>query len=107
MTVTETTTNIVHSTAIATETAKPVVSKRRATIEVLRKDTQASVGWLYYSNGLAITSVAAQAIPVNFTLTPGATTGSAVRIYLEDMAPLALGFVKTSNPSNIVELEDG
>ncbi|KAK1764216.1 hypothetical protein QBC33DRAFT_595440 [Phialemonium atrogriseum] len=103
VTVTETTTNILHSTVIVTETAKPLVSKRRATIEILRKDTQASVGWLFNSNGLAITSNAAQAIPVNFTLTPGATTGSAVRIYLEDMTPLALGFVKTSNPTNVVD----
>ncbi|OIW24430.1 hypothetical protein CONLIGDRAFT_636615 [Coniochaeta ligniaria NRRL 30616] len=83
----------------------PAISQREAKIEILRRDTQLSVGWLYNSNGPAIGTLA-QAITVNFTLAPGATTGSQVRINLEGVTPPALGFVKTSNPSNVVELED-
>ncbi|KAK4131644.1 hypothetical protein BT67DRAFT_387157 [Trichocladium antarcticum] len=105
-TVTETTTTTVHSTAIATVTVEPVATTRRAAIEILRKDTGASVGWLYNSNGPAIAGSAAQAITVHFTLAAGATTGSAMRISLEGLTPSALGFVKASNPTNIVELED-
>lgn len=105
-TVTETTTTTLHSTAIVTETAKPQVSTQRATIEVLRKDTGASIGWLYMSSGPAITTDATQAVPINFTLTPGATKGSAVRISVEGVTPSALGFLKDNNPSNIVALEN-
>jgi hypothetical protein len=107
-TVTATTTSIIHSTAIATATALPLISTRRTKIEVLRKDTQASVGWLYNSAGPAITTDVNQAGIVDFTLSPGATTGSAVRITLEGVvSPSALGFVKSSNPTNVVELENG
>ncbi|KAH8904485.1 hypothetical protein BR93DRAFT_149647 [Coniochaeta sp. PMI_546] len=100
VTVTEITTSTLHSTSTAV-----VSQQREAKIEILRKDTQLSVGWLYNSNGPAV-GTAAQAITVNFTLSPGATTGSQVRINLEGITPPALGFVKSSNPSNVVELED-
>jgi hypothetical protein len=107
LTTTETTTSTLHSTALATATALPLITTRRV-IEILKKDTLASVGWLYNSNGLAIASVSsqAQAISVDFTLPLGATTGSQVRINLEGLTPSALAFVKSSNPTNIVELED-
>jgi hypothetical protein len=97
VTVTETTTNTVLSTVVATETAEPLVSKRRVQIEVFRKDTGASVGWLYNSNGPAVASATSMAGTFNFTLIPGATTSSAVRIYMEGFT-LPLGF---SGPSNV------
>ncbi|KAB5583234.1 hypothetical protein GE09DRAFT_1278493 [Coniochaeta sp. 2T2.1] len=93
------------TTAVPTETAAPPPIQRQAKIEILRKDTQVSVGWLYYSSGPAI-GQEAQAIAVNFTLTAGATTESQVRINLEGLSPPTLGFLKDSNPSNIVELEN-
>lgn len=109
-TVTELATSTVHTTLIATETAAPIpvvtpVTNLRVTIEVLRKDTQVNVGWLYYSSGVAIASTLAQAATVNFTLPGGATTASQVRINMEGQTPAALGFTKGSNPNNIVELE--
>ncbi|KAB5566699.1 hypothetical protein GE09DRAFT_1107868 [Coniochaeta sp. 2T2.1] len=93
------------TTAVPTETAAPLPIQRQAKIEVLRKDTQASVGWLYYSSGPAI-GQEAQASSVNFTLSAGATTESRVRINLEGLSPPTLGFLKDSNPTNIVELEN-
>lgn len=106
ITITEIATSTHHLTAITTETATPLISKRSVKIEILRKDSLASIGWHYNSNGPAIANTILQAVTVNFTLAPGAATGDAVRLNLEDVSPPALGFLKTSNPANIVELED-
>lgn len=106
VTVTEIATSTDHLTAVTTETATPLISKRSVKIEVLRKDSLASMGWLYYSNGPAVANTILQAATFNFTLAPGTTTSDGVRISLEGTSPPALGFLKSNNPSNIVELED-
>ncbi|KAK3681779.1 hypothetical protein B0T22DRAFT_485250 [Podospora appendiculata] len=111
VTVTATVTTTVatmHSVAIATVTALPVIAPRItvAKIEVLRKDTQASVGWLYFSSGPAITTNAALGASFEITLPGSATSSSGVHISAPGNTPSALGFLKESNPSNIVPLKD-
>ncbi|KAK3372666.1 hypothetical protein B0H63DRAFT_564045 [Podospora didyma] len=106
VTITETATSTIHETAIATETALPVPITRRTKIEILRKDTQANVGWLYYGNGPAIGTTEAQGATFSFTLDPSTTTNTQVRINFEGVTPAALGFSKENNPTNNVELED-
>ncbi|KAK3331611.1 hypothetical protein B0T19DRAFT_472670 [Cercophora scortea] len=109
ITATETTTvATLHSIAIATVTALPVVAPITtvAKIEILRKDTEASVGWLYLSTGPAITTNSALAASVEFTITAGATANSGVHISIPGNTPSALGFIKDNNPSNIVPLKD-
>lgn len=105
-TVTETITTTVHTTAVATETATPVprLVIRGVKIEAIRKNTGASVGYLYNSNnGPAITSNSNSAALFQFPLPEGQTTGSQVRI---TSSGGVLGFYKNSNPTNIQELED-
>ena len=105
VTTTETTATTVLSTAITTETAAPATPiTKRVYIEVLRKDTKASVGYLYNSNGPSIGTIS-QALPITFTLPVGVTTASQVRITGDGLTPSALGFSKDSNKANIVELE--
>ncbi|KAK0667170.1 hypothetical protein QBC41DRAFT_366366 [Cercophora samala] len=105
-TVTETTTETVHTTAIATETAKPAPKsvKRVVKIEAIRKNAGTSLGFIYNSNGPAITSSAnQQATLFEFNLLDDKTAGSQLRL---SSSAGTLGFNKDSHPSNIVELED-
>lgn len=107
VTTTETTTTTVLSTAITTETAAPPAPlTKRVYVEFLRKDTGASVGYLYHSSGPAIANSIGQAAPVSFTVPAGVTTASQLRITIDGLTPSALGFQKDSNPTNIVELEN-
>ncbi|KAK4227373.1 hypothetical protein QBC38DRAFT_391217 [Podospora fimiseda] len=108
VTVTETTTSTVLATATAVVTLIPEPPKpitRVVKIEALRKDNGVSEGWLYDTNGVAITTED-RAATFRFTLSGGAKTGSAVRITADGISG-ALGFNKDSHPSNIVELENG
>ncbi|KAM7187516.1 hypothetical protein V8F33_011163 [Rhypophila sp. PSN 637] len=86
--VTDTTSSTIHSTVIATTTnlVQPLASsivERRALLQVISKSTNAAVGWIYISNGPAITSDPTRAVPVSFNLTTGATTASTVRLVFE------------------------
>ncbi|KAK3986843.1 hypothetical protein QBC44DRAFT_272311 [Cladorrhinum sp. PSN332] len=113
VTVTETETSTLHTTAVATETAKPGPVTLQRKIQVYRKDNGAFIGWLYDSNGLAVAedmnfgdrNAKSRALTFEFTLPGGATTGSQLRITA--LGGAALGFKKDSHPSNIVQLEDG
>jgi hypothetical protein len=69
-------------------------------IEVLRKADLAFLGWLYNSNGPAVTSAATSAT-FTFTVPSGATTASQVRIAI-DGTVLFLGFSKPAS----LELEN-
>ncbi|KAK4681729.1 hypothetical protein QC764_109980 [Podospora pseudoanserina] len=105
-TITETTTETIHTTAIATETAKPAPKpvKRMIKIEVIRKNAGTPLGWIYNSNGPAITtSNNQQPTLFEFNLLENETVGSQLRLS-SSFGPL--GFNKDSHPSNIVELED-
>ncbi|KAK3988463.1 hypothetical protein QBC44DRAFT_243759 [Cladorrhinum sp. PSN332] len=106
--VTETATTTILATATATVTVIPTQPPKPITrvvkIEALRKDTGASIGWIYNSNGPALATDGRSAA-FRFTLPGDAKTGSAVRITADGVTG-ALGFNKDSHPSNIIELED-
>lgn len=74
----------------ATETAIATVPKALG-IQVFRKDTGASVGYLYWSNGPAITTTVTAAFKINFSLAKGTTYGEALRITTELSTDSALG----------------
>jgi len=109
-TVTETTTSTTtKEIAVVTVTATPAPVKLRVKIQVLHKDNGASQGWLYYSNGPAVTSPdqQSQGSTFNFTLPPGAATASQMRIdYEGGVDPPSLSFFKDNHPSDIVDLAD-
>ncbi|KAK3385746.1 hypothetical protein B0H63DRAFT_560280 [Podospora didyma] len=95
-TLAQTTVTTAHTVATVTEVAKPVpvLVKRTIKIEVLRKDTQAVVGYLYNSNGPAVSSTVAGAF--SFPLSSDLTTSSAVRISVDGITQV-LGFSKPSS----------
>ncbi len=104
-TVTETITTTVHIIAVTTETAKPAPRPvfRAVKIEAIRKNAGTSLGYIYNSNGPAVTANSNSAVRFEFTLLEGQMTGSQLRL---TSSSGALGFNKDSNPSNIVELEN-
>lgn len=91
-----TTTDTMTSTSQSsvTETAEPVPSvvTKRAMIQVFRKSTDAAVGWMYMSNGPAITSDPTLAGVVRFDVLEGVKTASQLRLTPEGYSPAALGF---------------
>lgn len=104
-TVTETVTSTVYATAVATETAKPAPSpvSRAVRIEAIRKNAGTSLGYIYNSNGPAVSTNPNSAARFEFTVLEGETSASQLRL---TSSFGALGFNKDSHPSNIVELED-
>ena len=73
---------------------------KRAKIQVFHASTGASVGWVYRSNGPAITGDPAIAVVVTYEILEGATSASQVRFTFQDS--LALGF----NAPMSLRLED-
>jgi hypothetical protein len=103
VTVTEITTTTANDIAVITVTAAPPPVTYRAVIEVLRADTDASQGYIYNSNGPAVTTQAAQAATVNFTIPGGVTSAQTVRIYLAGLTQV-LAFQGTSYADRVLPL---
>lgn len=97
-TITDTTTRMIHTTAnaIATTTVVPPPAprlvQRRALIQVVRVSNGSPVGYLYMSNGPAITSDPTLAVVVRFNTTEGAETTSSVRFQPEGYGDAGLAF---------------
>ncbi|KAK4158905.1 hypothetical protein QBC43DRAFT_294581 [Cladorrhinum sp. PSN259] len=112
VTVIETETTTIHTTAVATQTAQPSPVTLQRKIQVYRKSNNNLEGWLYDSNGVAVAedqnfgdrNAKSRALDFQFTLPADATAGSQLRV---TNSGRALGFIKDSHPSNIVQLEDG
>ncbi|KAF7555261.1 hypothetical protein G7Z17_g2314 [Cylindrodendrum hubeiense] len=72
--ITETKTSTFLATATATATAVPTTpTNYRVGIEIFQKSTGASIGYLYTSNGLAISAAIGAAVEISFDLPSGAT----------------------------------
>ncbi|KAK4197920.1 hypothetical protein QBC40DRAFT_341636 [Triangularia verruculosa] len=106
VTITKTITETIHTIAITTVTAKPAPNpvNRAVKIEAVRKNAGTSLGYLYNSNGPAVTTNINSATLFEFTLPDDKSAGSQLRLSASPGG--ALGFNKDSHPSNIVELED-
>ncbi|RKU41933.1 hypothetical protein DL546_003006 [Coniochaeta pulveracea] len=103
LTVTETSTTTAEDIAIVTVTAAPLPVTYRAVIEVLRKDTGATQGYIYNSNGPAVTDQVARAATVNFSIPGGATYAETVQINVEGLTQV-LGFQGTSYSDRVLAL---